>query len=157
MKGGSVSLKDLRPISILPVFLKVAESIFHSQLCDYVEKSEFLPSSQSGFRRGYSTASALCNTLDDITSARDAGNVTFLTLLDLSKAFDSVNLSRLIMKLQKYGLQDLRCMMGLNFRYSCRPYFIRKCLVTFTMSIHILGAKVGEEKLCKLQYIGYIS
>lgn len=100
-----VSLNDLRPISILPVCLKIAEHFLHNQLTDYIEKHNILPAMQSGFRANYSTTSALCSTLDDIISAADNGLVTHLTLLDMSKAFDTVSLPRLIRKLQIYGVQ----------------------------------------------------
>lgn len=103
----NLSPRDFRPISILPVCLKVAESVLHTQLTEYAESCSLLPSIQSGFRRGFSTASALCNSLDDVISAVDRGLLTHLTLLDLSKAFDSVPFPLLIKKLSNYGIRNL--------------------------------------------------
>lgn len=100
----ALSLENLRPITILPICLKVAESIFNSQFSTFVEGRKLLPPVQSGFRKGYSTTTALCNTLDDIISSTDKGHLTSMTLLDLSKAFDSVNLVSLIDKLKFHGV-----------------------------------------------------
>lgn len=100
----AASLTDLRPITLLSNGLRVAEYVLYSQLTDYVEEHNLLPPAQSGFRRGYSTTSALCSTLDDIVTAVDLGQLTYLTLLDMSKAFDSVNFSLLSGKLRRLGI-----------------------------------------------------
>lgn len=110
----SISLEDLRPITILPVCLKVAESVFYSQLSDYVETYCLLPSCQSAFRKGYSSTSALCDTIDCITTSIDRGHLTYMSLLDLSKAFDSVDLSLLICKLNHFRI----CGLNLQWLYS---------------------------------------
>src|SRR3978361_461894 len=105
-KSNSLTVTDLRPITILPVCLKIAERVLHDQLQNYVEVNQILPPLQSGFRKGYSTTSALCSITDDFIRARDSGQLTSLTLLDLSKAFDSVHLACLLAKLQHYGIRD---------------------------------------------------
>lgn len=101
-----ISLETLRPISILPACLKIAESIYYSQFIVFVENCNILSPVQSGFRKGYSTTTALCNTLDDIISSADRGQLTYMTLLDLSKAFDSVSLTCLVRKLEYYGVAE---------------------------------------------------
>jgi len=51
---------------------------------------------QSAYRRHHSTETALLRVVSDITSSADSGLVTLLGLLDLSSAFDNVDISILL-------------------------------------------------------------
>ena len=100
-------LNDLRPISIQPVLLLIAETVIYEQFSDYISTLNILPKVQSGFRKNYSTATALLSITDDILRNTDARRITSLTLLDLSKAFDSLDINCLVEKLAYYGVGDL--------------------------------------------------
>lgn len=98
--------KDLRPISILPVLSKILEFAIKDQLVEYIENNNILPYTQSGFRKGYSCATALLNVIDNILEATDSGKLTVLVLLDYSKAFDTINHKTLCSILKFIGLGD---------------------------------------------------
>lgn len=100
-------LKDLRPISILPVGSKILEKTVKLQLTDHLHQYSILPANQSGFRTGYSTATTLAAITDDIVRAKDKGSATVLVLLDMSKAFDTVDFKLMLAKLQSYGVNNL--------------------------------------------------
>jgi Reverse transcriptase (RNA-dependent DNA polymerase) len=53
------SFNDLRAISILPCVSKIIERIAHDQLTSYLNRNSLMNEHQSGFRRGFSTTSAL--------------------------------------------------------------------------------------------------
>lgn len=95
--------KDLRPISILPCLSKVLEKVVYNQMFTFSETNKILPALQSGFRKHFSTSTALLNVVDDILTSQDAGCATILTLLDFSRAFDSINITLLLSKLSYYG------------------------------------------------------
>ncbi|CAG4966906.1 unnamed protein product [Colias eurytheme] len=97
------ALKDLRPISILPYLSKILERVVYNQVTKYCELNNILPEFQSGFRKLRSTCTALIDVVDNLLSARDYGQPSILTLLDFSRAFDSINFSLLISKLNFYG------------------------------------------------------
>lgn len=99
------SIKELRPISLLPCLSKVLEKVVSNQFKAYLEEHNILPLAQSGFRRGHSTATALLDVVGNILEARDKGMGTMLVLLDFSRAFDSINTSLLLSKLSFYGCQ----------------------------------------------------
>lgn len=63
-----------------------------------------LPSVQSAFRKNYSTSTALIKITTDITKNMDEGRMTYLCLLDYSKAFDTIDRQLLRAKLGYYGV-----------------------------------------------------
>lgn len=104
-KGNTVEeLKDLRPISILPVLSKVIERVVCTQLTEYLETQMILPNVQSGFRAGHGTETALAHVTDEILAESDEGNGTILVLLDFSRAFDCINTELLLSKMAYYGI-----------------------------------------------------
>lgn len=99
-------LSELRPISVLPTMSKVAETVVYSQLLEHVEQYNILPQIQSGFRSKHSTATALIKITNDIAHNIDNSEVTFMVLLDYSKAFDVINTDLLLSKLSYYGCSE---------------------------------------------------
>ena len=89
--GEKSELCNYRPISILSSISKVLEKLIHIQSSTFLNKHSILLPTQYGFRANHSTIHAL---LDVITSSYDDINntkFTALVLLDLRKAFDTVN------------------------------------------------------------------
>lgn len=87
-------LKDLRPISILPVFSKILEKIVVNQMTNFLETNDILPELQSGFRPGYScntTLLFLLSVSNDIMKHVDNNLFVALVLIDYTKAFDMIN------------------------------------------------------------------
>ena len=93
------SVKDFRPISILPIFSKVLERVVHTQLNNFLENNKLLDPLQSGFRPGHSTTTVLVKVTDDIRCAMNDRKLTILTLLDFSSAFNSVDFELLLERL----------------------------------------------------------
>ena len=85
------SLKNYRPISNLSFLSKATEKIVLSQLSAYLNANNLFPTSQPAYRPGHSTKTALLNVMNDILHALDNGDVTVVTLLDLSAAFDTID------------------------------------------------------------------
>jgi len=100
------TLSDLRPISILPFLAKVLEKIVHRQITDYLNDNNLMDPLQSGFRNKYSTSSALIHVSDDIMRAMDDSKLTVLSLLDFSKAFDSVDHLLLVNKFKYFNFDQ---------------------------------------------------
>lgn len=92
---------EYRPIAILPYLSKAFERIIHLQIGEYLQRHELLTVHQSGFRPKHSCITALVDVAENIRSGIDDGLITFLVLLDHSKAFDCVNHDTLCRKLQQ--------------------------------------------------------
>ena len=96
--GDFDDLSNYRPISILPVISKIVERIVADQLMEYLEINSLISNTQHGFRGKLSTETALIAITEKIYDNMDNNKISLLSLLDLSKAFDSVNHSLLLDK-----------------------------------------------------------
>lgn len=101
---------DLRPISILSAMSKIVEKIVYVQMYDYITTNNIISPLQSGFRKGHSTTTVLLNILDDVFRSLDNKEATVLTLLDFSKAFDTIDHALLCSKLTYYGFDNISTM-----------------------------------------------
>jgi len=105
--GEKDSMNNYRPISILPAFSKILEKIVYIQLTDYFNHYKLLTPAQFGFRSGFSTECALHTFLDHVYRSLDNAEFTVCIMLDLSKAFDTLNRDILINKLEYYGIRGV--------------------------------------------------
>lgn len=106
-KGIKSDPGNYRPVSILCVTSKILERVVHEQMYEYVNKQGLMYDFQSGFRKTYSTDSCLLYLTDFIRKEIDEGNLCGMVLLDLQKAFDTVNHCLLISKLEALGLSSI--------------------------------------------------
>ena len=78
-----------------------------------------MPSKQSAYRKGHSTETLLLRVTSDILSAMDRGHVTLLCLLDLSAAFDTVDIDLLVHRLKSsFGLQGTALQWVQSYEHS---------------------------------------
>ena len=105
--GSRAEVSNYRPISLLSCFSKIYEKIMQTRLLSHLKSEKILVDSQYGFRAGHSCEHALLEAQYHIQKALERKQVTALLLLDYSKAFDMVDSSILLRKLEHYGVRDI--------------------------------------------------
>ena len=88
-----------RPLSLLVGASKICEKIALNQFISFLENNNKLTPYQSGNRQYHSTETLNISVNDMILEAMDKKMISALVLLDLSKAFDSINHQLLLQKL----------------------------------------------------------
>lgn len=81
----STNIDNYRPISVLPVALKLLEHTVHHQLYSFGNEQKFLSRFQCGFRSNYSTDFAAIAFSDFLRHGMDQGLLTGTVLLTYVK------------------------------------------------------------------------
>ena len=100
------ALKKYRPVSNLPFLSKLLKRVVLHQ--EHIANNDFLERKQSAYRQHHSTETVLLHVTDCLLCNNDQGQVSMLTLLDLSDAFDMMDHDILLMRLSTtFGVTDL--------------------------------------------------
>ena len=127
--SASLNVGEYRPVSVLPCPSKVLERIVYNQLVYFSETNALLDKRQHGFRKGFSTASAIMEVTDFLYESIDNGCYVHCAFIDYSKAFDTLNHDILFVKLNNLGI-------GKGVLDWCKDY----------LSNRFQSVKLGNEK-----------
>ena len=105
--GDNDVFTNYRPVSLLPQFSKILEKLFDLKLDNFIEKHNILADEQYGFRKSRSTSMAITHLIENLTDANEEKKFTAGVFIDLKKAFDTIDHSLLLKKLDHYGIRGV--------------------------------------------------
>ena len=104
-KGSNADSKSYRPISLLPFISKLIEKVIHIQTQEYQDKNGLIYKFQSGFRKNFSTDSCLVHINDYTIKNMYKRQHTGMILIDLQKAFGTLDHDVLLKKMECVGFK----------------------------------------------------
>ncbi|MCP4054789.1 MAG: hypothetical protein GY739_17445 [Mesoflavibacter sp.] len=105
-KKGDKTLPDnYRPIHLINSISKAVEKIVAFQLRQYLEQNNIINKNQYGFRKKHSTIHAMLSMLSSLENHKKDNKKTASIFIDLTKAFDTVQIPILLKKLEKIGIK----------------------------------------------------
>ena len=97
-----------RPVSNLSFVSKLIEILVLDQPFRHLDHNNLWHAFQSAYCPKHSTETALLRVSNDLLTASDSGFISILTLLDLSAAFDTIDHSMLLTRLDStFCIRDL--------------------------------------------------
>ncbi len=99
-RGDTTDCGNYRGITLLPAIDKLFMAVLATRVLSHVR----LHDQQYGFVRGKGTTEALFNLLTHIDAHRESATPLYAFFLDIKKAFDTVNLDMLMLKLHGKGV-----------------------------------------------------
>ena len=113
-KDDELNKENYRSVSMLSHMSKVFERIFYKQI-DRFMTSKFSPF-LCGFRKNHNSQYSLSKMIEVWKKNLDKGNEIAVILIDLSKAFDTINYSLLLAKLETYGFSMVSLKLMQSFQ-----------------------------------------
>ena len=110
-KGGLTDdLSNYHPMSVLSTIARIFEKLLYSHLYEFLTENDTRGNRQWGFRSLHSTAHALIDCSNNWFINIDRGGIMSTVLLDIKKAFDTIDHEILQQKLEYYdvGEEELR-------------------------------------------------
>lgn len=103
----TVNPAEFRPVNMLMTESKILEKVVHKQLQKYMESNKLLTEYQSGFRQHHSCESLLNLVITQWKTDIADKRVIVAVFLDLQRAFETIDRSILVQKLERYGIKGV--------------------------------------------------
>lgn len=121
-KGAHSNPTNYRPISVLPAFSKIFESLIVKRINDYFLQTNLFCIQQYGFRQNKSTTDAMHDLMTYVCAAINEKDHCVSQMLDLTKAFDLISHEILFKKLNHYGIRDRELKLLKSYFTSRKQY-----------------------------------
>lgn len=106
-KGSKTDLKSYRPISLTCSLARLLEKHVSRSLSAYWDDNHLIPRAEHGFRKNMSTTTQLIECHDSWTASLDVRDPVDVLYVDFRRAFDSVPIPRLLLKISASNVSEM--------------------------------------------------
>ena len=122
--GDCHDFNNYRPISLLSAFSKLLEKVVARQILGFINAHDILYQHQYGFRANHNTSHPVLQLSEKIYNSlnQNPSGKTLTIFIDLKKAFDTVDHSILLEKLESYGFRNTANLWFKNYLSDRQQY-----------------------------------
>lgn len=143
-KGGDpMDVGNYRPISVLPIFSKVFETVMKRRLLKHLKTNEIIHPHQYGFMENSCTTSAASCLVNEVVDGINKKLKTACVFVDVKKAFDCLNFEILGQKLFKIGIEGKALELLQSYFVNRRQLVVLNGIESETRNV-ISGAAQGS-------------
>ena len=96
---------NYRPVSLLTTISKILEKIMYNRVYSFLQATGQIYNNQYGFQANHSCEHAVGQVIGSVVKGLENHHYVACVLLDLSKAFDTIDHEILLQKLELYGIR----------------------------------------------------
>ena len=104
-KDDPQKLNNYRPVTVIPIFSKIYEKVIYCRLYNFLTSMNVIYDKQFGFRKNHSTTHAVNYSVNKLLCDIEEKRHVVGIFIDLSKAFDTIDHQKLLIKLEHYGIR----------------------------------------------------